>query len=139
MLRRTALRRIMYDLPTKGEAYGKQLDLYARRDPQLAPYMLRDVDIEYQRRCKKVHFVAWAAIFTSLFLYNLRVDSEVFYFLRPYILNLIEIRAAEDEDYERRSGAAARTLGLLSEVKKNPALWTKEHQNKIREALKAVE
>eukprot|EP00759_Apiculatamorpha_spiralis_P045727 PhF_6_TR42591/c0_g1_i1/m.64040 len=122
-------------LPTKGQAFGKHLDVYARRDAQLAPYLLREVDIEYLRKCRKVRYVVWVAILTALMLYTNRVETEVMYFMRPYLESMQDLSEAEDGDYEIRHRTAAKALKMIGEAKDSPKLWTKAYKEEVVKVL----
>lgn len=81
----------------------KHLDLYARRDPQLAPYLLREVDIEYKRKCRKVSFLLWVIIFTTAIALQSRIQGESVHHLRNYasLINLQQ-EALDADNLERR-------------------------------------
>ena len=106
---------------TKGESIGRQLDVYARRDPQLAPYLLRQVDTEFQRGCRKVKYIFWVALFVACLLYDIRVEAELGHFLQPYFEKLDQLRACEVADYEDRQAHARKLLDLLERFKNDPA------------------
>lgn len=96
--------RSVFDDATKGNPHMKHLDLYARRDPQLAPYLLREVDIEWKRTCRKVGFVVWVAIATALLLFDQRLSSEALHYLKAYVeLYQVELEAMDDDANVRRS------------------------------------
>ena len=116
----SAARRPFLNTSTKEGVIGRQLDVFARRDPQLAPYLLREVDIEYQRRYTKFRFILWIAAFTALTLYNLRLHYEINYFLKPYAQRQEEHRRNEDRDFEIRQRWLVRILHLLEKVRHAP-------------------
>lgn len=62
----------------------KHLDVYARRDVQLAPYLLRDIDIEYKRKCRKVSFIIWIAVLTLSDLFNGKLENEQIHYMKMY-------------------------------------------------------
>jgi hypothetical protein len=88
---------------TKGSHFMKHLDLYARRDPQLAPYLLREVDIEYKRKCRKASYCFWVGVITILMSYQYRLQAEELSYLRQYAAYCRASQDARDEDdMERR-------------------------------------
>jgi len=140
MLRRCRIRRQLafggIGLGDSSESHlGRQLDIYARRDAQLAPYLLRTVDIEYHRKCTKVKFVFWVSCFTALMCLNMRTELEVMAVTMPYVQLLHELKDAEDLDFEIRQGIAASVLPTLSAAIKDPTLYTKGAKAQVSEKL----
>ena len=126
--------RLHVAMSTKGEVVGRQLDVYARRDPQLAPYILRQVDKEYQRSGTKVKYVFWVAMLVAGILYDFRVEAERGHFLQPYLEKLEELSESEILDYEKRQKYAKTLLQLLEEVK-NDSTRVKKTQEKVFKLL----
>lgn len=92
-----AVRHMLEDR-TKGSPFMKHLDLYARRDPQLAPFLLREVDIEFKRKCRKVSFCAWVAVLTVLLAYQYRLQAEELFYVKHYAEYWRAEQDARDED-----------------------------------------
>ena len=122
--------RVHIGMATHGDMVGRQLDVYARRDPQLAPYVLRQVDKEFQRSCSKAKYVFWLGIFVAGCLYDMRIESELGFFLQPYLNKLAEFRVHELDDYAARQKCASEVLMLLERAKNDPS--------KIKEVRKAI-
>merc|ERR1711991_243087 len=97
---------------TKGNPHMTHLDLYARRDPQLAPYLLREVDIEFKRQCTKVNFVAWVALCVAALLYDQRANAEAVFYLRAYAELLQEEQEAKDRDADLRRSKLVGVMGV---------------------------
>lgn len=112
------------DEKTKGNPYMRHLDIYARRDPQLAPYLLREVNIEFKRRCTKVSFVFWVAVLSALTVWDQRVNSESFYYLRMYAEQTKILEDMKDIDASERRRALVDFLLLVREAFSRNAEWT---------------
>lgn len=123
MLRRNALW-CSYAVATKGSPYMKHLDLYARRDPQLAPYLLREVDIEFKRKCRKLHFCYWVGICTMLILYQQRIMTETIHYLKGYAEFVEAERGAKDDDNALRRRALVRCMNLVKLAYSRDASWS---------------
>ena len=111
--------------PTKElDNVGKMLDIHARRDPQLAPYLLREVDIEFKRKNTKVKFVVWSMILTFLVCWNERLNCEELHFLKQYVgvLQLEDDEKALDADIRRAKLVAF--LELVREAYTRDQKWT---------------
>lgn len=103
---------------TKGNPNMRHLDIYARRDPQLAPYLLREVDIEYKRRCRKVNFLVWMTLFTAVSLFQSRESLETAFYMKNYTQLLREELDSKDDDMDLRRGKMVQLLKLVKDVEK---------------------
>ena len=125
MLSRTFARYSAFELKTKGSGYMKHLDLYARRDPQLAPYILREVDIEYKRKCRKVNFCFWMAMCTLAAFYNNRMSAETIYFMKRYAEYMQAEQECLDDDASIRRRALTQFMNVVrSSYAKTAGKWT---------------
>ncbi|KAH9588961.1 hypothetical protein LSM04_007270 [Trypanosoma melophagium] len=120
---------------TKGSMFMKHLDLYARRDPQLAPYLLREVDIEYKRKCRKVSFCLWACIFTIVTTFQMRIQGEQLHYLRLYADCAKTEQDAKDEDEIRRRKAFVAVMNVVKDAFDRDQSWNKSDQEKALKAL----
>lgn len=109
---------------TKGNPYMKHLDLYARRDPQLAPYLLREVDIEFKRQCRKVNFVVWVAFCVFMMLWDQRANAEVVYYLRKYAEMIQAEAEAQDLDNDLRRSKLVGVMAVVKSAFDRDAKWT---------------
>uniref|UniRef100_A0A7S1QYH9 Uncharacterized protein n=1 Tax=Neobodo designis TaxID=312471 RepID=A0A7S1QYH9_NEODS len=108
---------------TKGNPHMGHLDLYARRDPQLAPYLLREVDIEFKRKCRKVNYIFWVAVFMCSMLYDQRAHAEVSYYLRTYAEMVHEEQQARDRDMDLRRGKLVGVMGVIKNAFERDGKW----------------
>jgi hypothetical protein len=131
------LRRYMEE-STKNNKHMKHLDLYARRDPQLAPYLLREVDIEWKRKCRKVNFVFWVAVAVGLMLYDQRLAAEAIYFLKQYAVLMADEQEARDFDADMRRAKLVGVMGVVKDAYRRNAKWTKADENAAVEILTAA-
>ncbi|ORC83412.1 uncharacterized protein TM35_000721150 [Trypanosoma theileri] len=120
---------------TKGSMFMKHLDLYARRDPQLAPYLLREVDIEYKRKCRKVSFCLWVCIFTIVTTFQMRMQGEQLHYLRLYADCAKTEQDAKDEDEIRRRKAFVAVMNVVKDAFDRDQSWNKSDQEKALKAL----
>lgn len=120
----------MLEHRTKGSPYMKHLDLYARRDPQLAPYLLREVDIEYKRRCRKVQFLVWVVIFTITTALQTRLQGEQLHYMRLYASYVRAEQDAKDDDNIKRRKAFVGVMNVVKDAFDRDQSWTKEDEAK---------
>lgn len=113
---------------TKGSAYMKHLDLYARRDVQLAPYLLREVDIEYKRKCRKVSFLVWVVIFTVAVAWQTRMQGEALHYMRLYASYVRAEQDAKDEDSIQRRKAFVGVMNVVKNAFDRDQRWTSEDE-----------
>eukprot|EP00742_Colponemidia_sp_Colp-10_P024445 GILJ01029342.1.p1 GENE.GILJ01029342.1~~GILJ01029342.1.p1 ORF type:complete len:141 (+),score=10.75 GILJ01029342.1:38-460(+) len=125
MFRRTVCK-LSFAVSTKGSPYMKHLDLYARRDPQLVPYLLREVDIEFKRKCRKVNFCFWLGVCTVLLLYQQRVMTETIHYLKGYAEFVEAEKGAKDDDNAIRRRALVRIMNMVKSAYSRDANWTKQ-------------
>lgn len=119
---------------TKGSAYMKHLDLYARRDPQLAPYLLREVDIEYKRKCRKVTFLVWVIVFTVAIAWQTRMQGEALHYMRLYAQYLRAEQDAKDEDSIQRRKAFVGVMNVVKTAFDRDQRWTSvDEANALKE------
>ncbi len=109
---------------TKNNPFLKQLDVYARRDVQLAPYLLREVDIEYKRKCNKVKFCFWMAILVALSLYDMQLQNECVLVMMGLADLIRQENDAKDEDFSARRQLFAKYLVVLKEAFARDQKWT---------------
>lgn len=102
----------------------KHLDLYARRDPQLAPYLLREVDIEFKRKCRKVQFMVWVIIFTVAMGWQSRMQGESLHFMRLYAAYMKAEQDAKDEDNIQRRKAFVGVMNTVKDAFDRDQKWT---------------
>ncbi|KAL7697768.1 hypothetical protein N2W54_001686 [Lotmaria passim] len=121
---------------TKGSPYMKHLDLYARRDPQLAPYLLREVDIEYKRKCRKVSFVVWVAIFTVAVAWQTRMQGEALHYMRLYASYVRAEQDAKDEDNIQRRKAFVGVMNVVKAAFDRDQRWTPADEAKAIKELR---
>ena len=118
---------------TKGNMHMSHLDLYARRDPQLAPYLLREVDIEFKRKCRKVNFIFWVALCVCGMMIDQRSHAEVVYFVRHYAELIQEERDARDLDNDLRRAKLVGVMGVVKAAFDRDAKWTlSDHNDAIK-------
>ncbi|KAK7198621.1 hypothetical protein NESM_000825300 [Novymonas esmeraldas] len=120
---------------TKGSAYMKHLDLYARRDPQLAPYLLREVDVEYKRRCRKVSFVVWVVIFSVAIAWQTRMQGEALHYMRLYAGHMRAEQEAKDQDNIERRRAFVGVLNVVKDAYDRDQRWTAADEAKALREL----
>lgn len=108
----------------------RHLDLYARRDPQLAPYLLREVDIEYKRRCRKVNFVFWLALFSALVIYDERLALESMHYLRLFAEQSQIEQAARDHDTNERRAKLVEVMNVVKDAFERDQKWTKADEQR---------
>lgn len=120
---------------TKGCPHMKHLDLYARRDPQLAPYLLREVDIEFKRKCRKVNFLIWGTLFTMAILLQARIQSESVHHLRNYAYYVRDRQEAKDKDSIIRRKALVHVLGIIVDAYNRDQKWTESDARKAEAGL----
>ncbi len=118
---------------TKGNPIMKHLDVYARRDVQLAPYLLREVDIEYKRKCQKVSFCLWLALTVAMGLFSMQLYGEQV----EVMMNLAELvhreNEARDEDFLIRRRLFAKYLAIIKESFARDQKWTDADTFKVSE------
>ena len=124
---------------TKGSPYMGHLDLYARRDPQLAPYLLREVDIEWKRKCRKVNYIIWVTIFVCALLYDQRSHAEVSYYLRTYAEMVHEEQQARDRDSDLRRGKLVAVMGVIKNAFERDGKWRVDDYLEAARILRSVE
>lgn len=112
----------------------KHLDIYARRDPQLAPYLLREVDIEWKRKCRKVNFVYWVAILTILLCFDDRITLEVLHYLKLYVDQSNLEQEKRDEDH----GIRRQTLIQLMDTVKTAYMRDQQWRPEDAKAVTAI-
>lgn len=128
-------RSIFLDETTKGTSAAKHLDLYARRDPQLAPYLLREVDIEFKRRCRKVNFVFWVALLTGLLLYDERIALESMHYLKKYAEQAKLEEHARDDDTNERRAKLVEVMNVVKDAFERDQRWSKADAEKAKKVL----
>lgn len=131
----TARRYNLLEHPTKGSPHMKHLDLYARRDPQLAPYLLREVDIEYKRKCRKVNFLMWTIFFTMAIALQSRIQGESMHHLRNYAALTRAEQEAKDEDNVCRRKAMVEVMGLVVHAFDRDQTWSREDKKRAQQIL----
>jgi hypothetical protein len=118
---------------SKNNPHMTHLDLYARRDAQLAPYLLREIDIEYKRKCRKVNFVIWTALCTCAMLYDQRANAEAVYYLREYAELIQDEQEARDRDTDLRRAKLVGVMGVVKAAFDRDAQWTvKDYQAAVK-------
>ena len=122
---------------TKGSPHMGHLDLYARRDPQLAPYLLREVDIEYKRKCRKVNFVFWVAMAVAAMLYDQRATAESVYYMRAYAELIAEEQEALDRDSDLRRSKLVGVMGVVKKAFDRDAKWRVEDYHQAVSILRS--
>ncbi|EAN94468.1 hypothetical protein C3747_385g47c [Trypanosoma cruzi] len=120
---------------TKGSMFMKHLDLYARRDPQLAPYLLREVDIEYKRKCRKVSFCIWMCVFTVVTAFQMRMQGEQLHYLRLYADCVRAEQDAKDEDEIRRRKAFVAVVNVVRDAFDRDQKWSRSDHEKALKVL----
>ncbi|KAG8347783.1 hypothetical protein ERJ75_000537700 [Trypanosoma vivax] len=120
---------------TKGSMFMKHLDLYARRDPQLAPYLLREVDIEYKRKCRKVSFCVWVTIFTIVLTFQIRMQGEQLHYMRLYADCTKTEHDAIDNDNIKRRKAFVSIMNIATEAFDENQKWSVTDQERAVKAL----
>jgi hypothetical protein len=113
----------------------KHLDLYARRDPQLAPYILREVDIEYKRKCRKASFCFWVAFLTVLLSYQYRLQAEELSYLRQYAEYCRASQDARDEDNVERRRVFVSITNIIKESFNRDQRWKDDDAKKCLNVL----
>ena len=117
--------------PSKNNPNMRHLDIYARRDPQLAPYLLREVDIEYKRKCRKVNFVFWLSVLVCLIMLQSRESLETAFYLRNYTELLREELDAKDDDMDLRRAKMVQLLQLLKKVEQRAFEFAEKKGGKV--------
>lgn len=113
----------------------KHLDLYARRDPQLAPYLLREVDIEFKRKCRKVNFCLWVGLCMALSLYYQRITAESVHYMKSYAEFVEAEKGARDDDSALRRRALVRVMNLVKASYSRSGEWSREDTRLALESL----
>lgn len=113
----------------------KHLDVYARRDVQLAPYLLREVDIEFKRKCRKVQFVVWMTIFTVATCLQIRLQGETLHFIRLYAGYVKAEQDAKDEDNLKRRRAFVGVMNVVKDAFDHDQKWSKMDEEKAMACL----
>lgn len=126
----TGIRHQFLEEVTKGSPFMKHLDLYARRDPQLAPYLLREVDIEFKRTCRKVNFCVWSAVMTFLLAYQYRLQAEELSLLMHYAEYCKAEQDARDEDNVVRRRVFVGISNIVKEAFNRDQQW--KHSDTVR-------
>lgn len=127
-----------FDVPTKGQPVAKMLDIYARRDPQLAPYLLREVNIEYKRKNTKVRFVFWAALAVLLLMLDQRLNAELIHHMRRY-LEVVQMEEDEkDLDADIRRAKLVAFLGAVRRSFERDRTWNDDDTAKAIALVKGV-
>jgi hypothetical protein len=124
---------------TKGNPHMTQLDLYARRDPQLAPYLLREVDIEYKRKCRKVNYIFWVSVFVCALLYDQRAHAECAYYLRTYAELVHEEQEARDRDADLRRGKLVGVMGVIKSAFERDSKWKIDDYREASRILRSLD
>jgi hypothetical protein len=113
----------------------KHLDIYARRDPQLAPYLLREVDIEWKRKCRKVNFVYWIAILTMLLCLDDRITLEVLHYLKLYVDQSNLEQEKRDEDHSIRRQTLIQLMDTVKTAYMRDQQWKPEDAKAVTAIL----
>lgn len=121
---------------TKNMPYMKHLDIYARRDPQLAPYLLREVDIEYKRQGRKVTFVLWVALCTVVTAVHLRIQSEELHYMKLYITQMKAEQDAKDRDNTKRREVFAKLMNVISDAFRRDQAWHDSDAHRAADILR---
>lgn len=121
---------------TKGQHFMKHLDLYARRDVQLAPYLLREVDIEYKRKCRKVNFLVWLAICTVTIALQTRLQGETLHYMRLYSSYVRAEQDAKDEDNIKRRQVFVYVMNVVKDAFDRDQVWRNTDEDR---AIKYLE
>lgn len=111
---------------TKGTRTMMHLDVYARRDPQLVPYLLREVDIEYKRKCRKVAFAFWLAVGIFLSQVHTAVTADVVYLAREYAEYVQIEQSAKDDDALVRRRTLAKLINVVNASFARNQKWSKD-------------
>lgn len=120
---------------TKGSPHMKHLDLYARRDPQLAPYLLREIDIEYKRKCRKVNFLVWVVLFVISVALQSRIQGESVHHLRNYA-SLVKLEEeAKDVDHQTRRRVIVEIMDVIVSAFNRDQTWTKKDTKKAEQVF----
>lgn len=114
----------------------KHLDLYARRDVQLAPYLLREVDIEYKRKCRKVSFLVWVVIFTVAVAWQTRMQGEALHYMRLYASYVRAEQDAKDEDNIQRRKAFVGVMNVVKAAFDRDQRWTNGDEERALKELR---
>lgn len=125
----------IFEHKTKGQPYMKHLDVYARRDAQLAPYLLREVDIEFKRRCRKVQFLVWMAILTATICLQARLQGETLHFMRLYAGYMKAEQDAKDDDNIKRRKALVGVMNVIKDAFDRDQKWVKADEQKAMSCL----
>ena len=129
-------RTVFLEESTKGKSQMRHLDLYARRDPQLAPYLLREVDIEWKRRCRKVNFVFWCAVFTFLACYDERLTLEGMHFLKLFADQAALEQEKRDEDMNHRRQRLVDVMNVVKTAYLRDKSWRSSDLESVKQILK---
>ena len=131
-------RAILTHKATKDLNTGKMLDIYARRDPQLAPYLLREVDMEFKRKNTKVRFVVWSCLFVLLFMMNERINCENVHQLRRYVELLQYEEDEKDIDADLRRAKLMAVLALVRQAWARDQTWRQSDTDAAVHAVRTV-
>ncbi|CCW70452.1 unnamed protein product [Phytomonas sp. Hart1] len=129
-------RHSIFEHKTKGSSYMIHLDIYARRDPQLAPYLLQEIDIEYKRKCRKVNFLIWLLTFTLVVAFQTRLQGETLHYMQLYASRIKAEHISRDEDYTQRLKVFLCLMNTIKDSFDRDQKWTKADESK---ALKCFE
>ena len=121
------------DAITKANPFMKHLDVYARRDPQLAPYLLREVDIEYKRKCYKASFCWWLAFAVSVMLFQSQLQAEQVEVLITFADMVRREQEARDEDFSARRRLFGKYLSVIKSAFSRDQTWTASDTAKVKE------
>lgn len=113
----------------------KHLDVYARRDVQLAPYLLREVDIEFKRKCRKVQFLVWMALFTVAICLQMRLQGETLHFMRLYAGYMKAEQDAKDDDNIKRRKAFVGVMNVVKDAFDRDQKWSQSDERKAMSCL----
>ncbi|CCW63607.1 unnamed protein product [Phytomonas sp. EM1] len=120
---------------TKGSSYMIHLDIYARRDPQLAPYLFREIDIEYKRKCRKVIFLFWLVTLTLVIALQTRLQGETLHYMHSYACRIRAEHASKDEDNIQRRKAFVCLMNVIKDAFNRDQKWTKADEAKAFKCL----
>ena len=109
----------------------KHLDVYARRDPQLAPYLLREVDIEYKRKCQKVSFCFWLAVTFALLLFQSQLQAEQAEVMIVFAEVVRKEQDARDEDFSIRRRLFGKYLAIVTSAFRRDQTWNDADSAKV--------
>lgn len=125
----------VFDVKTKGSPHMKHLDIYARRDPQLAPYLLREVDIEFKRKCRKVNFCFWVAAFVTMSLFLRQLKSDELDLLVQYADLIRKEQDAKDDDFAVRRRVFVKYMAIVKSAFNSDQKWSDVYAQKVHTLL----